>query len=328
MRLQTKWSNGWAYAHGTGPDGRRIRRALKTQDPRRAEEIRAALEAKIWRASLYGPDAVLTFEECAEHYVQDGGELRYIIPITTQLSGTLLRDVTPKMIRDAARRAYPNAANATVNRQAITPARAVINYGHAQGWCAPIKVRGFPVEKPKRVAVDRDYIDAIRPHLPARAFALILFLHQTGRRVSEALAMVPGQIDGDRVHIPKTKNGAEAWAYLTPELQELIEDLKPRHGKVFGYVDRSSLYPTLRRAAKKAGVPYVGTHQLGRHSFATALSEAGWGAKAIADAGGWKTTRMVSETYEHPVNIQAKAARLFGKKMASSKHNDPGSPPK
>jgi integrase len=233
-----------------------------------------------------------------------------------------LKDITPKIVRDAARRAYPKAAAATVNRQAITPASAVINYGHEQGWCAPIRVKRLPVDKPQRKAVGAAYLDALRPHLPLRAFALMLFLHQTGRRVSEALDLIPDRVTEGRAFIPKTKNGAEAYAYLTPELAGIIASLEPRHGRVFGYVDRSSLYPTLRRACRKAGVEYLGTHQVGRHSFATSLSKAGWGAKAIAEAGGWKTTRMVSETYEHPDDAQAKAALHFGakgKKMAKSK---------
>jgi integrase len=261
----------------------------------------------------------MTFDECALSYAQDGGEARYLVGITTQLAGMKLKEITPKIVRDAARRAYPKAQNTTINRQAITPAGAVINYGHEQGWCAPIKIKRFPVEKPVRKAVDREYLNAIKPHLPDRAYAIMLFVHQTGRRISEALDMKPEQVSDGRVHIPKTKNGAEAFAYLTPEMVELVDRIDPRHGKVFGYVDRSSLYPTLRRACKKAGVEYLGTHQVGRHSFATSLSKAGWGAKAIAEAGGWKTTRMVSETYEHPDDAQAKAARHFGKILAKSK---------
>ncbi|MEH6772888.1 MAG: tyrosine-type recombinase/integrase [Cereibacter changlensis] len=326
MRLQIKWIGEWAYAHGTGPDGKRIRRALKTQDPRRAEEIRAALEAKLWRAGLYGADTVITFDDCALSYAQDGGEARYLVAITTQLTGMRLKDITPKIVRDAAKRAYPNASNATINRQAITPAGAVINYGHEQGWCAPIKIKRLPVEKPKRKAVDRDYLAALKPHLPIRAYAIMLFLHQTGRRVSEALELTPDRLENGRAFIPKTKNGAEAYAYLTPELSGIISQIEPRHGLVFGYIDRSSLYPTLRRACLKAGVEYLGTHQVGRHSFATSLSKAGWGAKAIAEAGGWKTTRMVSETYEHPDDAQAKAALHFaasGIKSAKGKTAKP-----
>lgn len=319
MRLRVKWIAGWAYAHGTAPDGKRIRRALGTQDARKAEEARAQLETRIWRASIYGTDDVYTFGECSLAYAKDGGETRYLVAITEQLATVRLKDITPKLIRDAARKAYPTAKASTVNRQAITPARAVINYGHSQGWCAPIKVKGFPIEKPVRRAVDRAYLDAIRPHLPPQLFALMLFLHQTGRRVSEALALTPSDLDGKRVSIAKTKNGDAAVAYLSNELADLIGKLVPRHGLLFGYVDRSSLYPTLRRAAKKAGVPYLGTHQVGRHSFATTLSEAGWGTKAIAEAGGWKTTRLVAETYEHPANAAERASLTFDKKPAKVK---------
>ena len=271
----------------------------------------------MWRTGLYGASEVVTFNECALAYAQDGGEARFLVEITRQLSGVRLKDITPKMVRDAARRAYPTGSNATLNRQAITPARAVINYGHEQGWCGAIKVRGLPVPKPQRKAVDRAYLDRLRPHLPLRVFALLLFLHQTGRRVSEAIELTPDRVQDGRAFIPDTKNGEAAYAHLTPEAAALLAEIEPRHGLVFGYVDRSSLYSTLRRACEKAGLEYIGTHQIGRHSFATSLMSAGWSAKQVAEAGGWKTTRMVSETYEHPVAVQAKAASHFGKILAS-----------
>ncbi len=319
MRLQIRWINGWAHAHGTGPDGRRIRRSLKTRDPGRAEEARAQLEARIWKIGLYGAPEVLTFEECALAYAEDGGDTRFLVPITKELSGMRLKDITPKEIRAAARRAYPNASPATLNRQGITPARAVINYGHQQGWCTPIRVRAFPTARPKRQAVDRGYLEKLRPALPLRLYALMLFLHQTGRRVGEAVALTPENLNLARMtaFIPETKNGESTTVHLTTELAELLVKIEPRHGRVFGYKDKSSIYPTLRRACKATGQPYLGTHQPGRHSFATTLSNAGWGSKAIAEAGGWKSVRLVAETYEHPVSTAARAAALFDKKLAN-----------
>ena len=150
----------------------------------------------------YGPDAVVTFEEAALAYAQDGGEKRFLVKMAEQLQGKVLREITPRMIRDAARRAYPNAKPATVNRQGIGPARAVMNYGHSQGWCGALRVEGFPVAAPQKRAVGQDYLDALRPHLPARAYALLMFLHYTGRRVGDAITLTPEQIDGLRVTFP------------------------------------------------------------------------------------------------------------------------------
>lgn len=316
MRLQIRWINGWAYAHGSGPDGKRVRRALGTQDAGRAEEARAHLEARLWKIKHYGPEAVVTFDEAALAYAQDGGEVRFLTKMAEQLAGKVLREITPKMIRDAARRAYPEAKPATVNRQGIVPARAVMNYGHAQGWCAPIRVEGFPVDAPNKRAVGQDYLDAMRPHLPARAYALLMFLHYTGRRVGEAIAMTPEQIDGLRVTFGKTKNGKPAVAVMPRPVADLVAALAPVDGRVFGYAHRSSLYATLRRAARKAGVDYLGTHQLGRHSFATALDNAGWTSKQIADAGGWESPALVQKTYVHTADTQEKAARLLGKQLS------------
>lgn len=317
MRLKVKWINGWAHIHGTSPDGRRVRRAAKTKDPRRAEEIRASVEDQLWKADIYGPEATLTFDECALHYAEDGGDMRFLVQITEQLSGLKLKEITPKTVRDAARRAYPNASPATLNRQGITPARAVINYGHSQGWCSAIKVKSFPAPRPQRRAVGRDYIEQLAPHVPHRLYVLMLFLHQTGRRVGDAVTLTPENVRDRTAYFPKTKNGEAAIAKMTPEVAALVADLAPRHGRVFGYVGRSSVYKTLRRACEKAGVEYLGTHQPGRHSFATTLEAAGWGSKDIAEAGGWKSVRLVAETYEHPQDSQSRAADVFGKILAS-----------
>jgi len=321
MRLKIVWKSGWAHAHGTAPDGQRVRCALKTRDAGRAEEARAQLEARLWKIGLYGPDHVITFEECALAYVEDGGEARFILPISKALAGRKLRDVTPKDVRDAARVAYPNGSAATLNRQAITPARAVINFGHAQGWCGAIKVRGFPTDRPKRQAVGRAYLDKLRPHLPVPMFALMLFLHTTGRRIGDALGLTVADLDMQRMRavIGRTKNGDPAIAVLTAEVAALMTQIMPQEGRVFPYVARSSVYATLRRACKAAGVVYLGTHQPGRHSYATALLSAGFQSSEIAEAGGWKSVRLVAETYEHPQSAAERAAMVFGGKLAQKK---------
>ncbi|WP_136440358.1 tyrosine-type recombinase/integrase [Pacificoceanicola onchidii] len=322
MRLQIKWNNGWAYAHGTGPDGKRIRRALKTKDHRRAEELRAHLEAKLWAVDLYGPQSVVTFDQAALAYAEDDGDTRFLVKMTEQLAGQLLREITPRGVREAAKRAYPTASNATRNRQGITPVRAVINYAHDQGWCAPIKVRAFPVEKAKRKAVGHDYLAKLQPHLPINLFALMLFLNTTGRRVGDAVGLTPDDIDfGEATaHISKTKNGEEATAHLVPMLLDILKEIMPEDeaAPVFGYRDRRSIYGTLKRACKNAGVEYLGTHQPGRHSFATSLEREGWSARAIADAGGWKSVRLVDETYIHTNDPAGRAASVIGAKLAKT----------
>lgn len=311
MRLELVWREGWAYIHGTAPDGKRVRKSAKTRDPVQAEAQRAALEAKLWKVHHYGPEAVMTFGDGAVAYASNGGETRYLMPVARMLENVRLKDVSGEMIREMAIKLYPDAKPATRNRQAITPAQAVVNYCHSKKWCPPIRVRRFKVEKPSKKAVKADYLDAMRPHLPHRLYVLMLFLHQTGRRVGEAVGIEPEWIAGRVVHIPKTKNGDAARVVMTEALAELVHALEPRHGRVFGYSTHYSVYNTLRRAAAKAGVEYLGTHQPGRHSFATTLHDAGWQSSAIAEAGGWKSVALVASTYEHPTEAQARAADVF-----------------
>lgn len=325
MRLKTRrHPNGTYYVEGTGPDGKRIRKSLKTTDARRAEEARANLEARLWKVAQYGAEAVVTFAECAVAYAEDGKDARFLVKVAEELGPYKLREITPKLIRDTARKLYPTGAPATLNRQAITPAQAVINYGAAQGWCQKIGVPRFKVPKPKRVAVGVDYIEALRPHLSAHCYALMLFLSTTGRRIGEALALRPEDRHGDRVDIPNTKNGEPSTAYLTADVAAILDAIGPRHGRLFGYLRKQGVYRALQGACAKAGLPYLGTHQVGRHGAATALRKLGWGPREIADAVGWKSVRLMEETYVHSDNAAQKAAGALGKNMAKSPAKDGG----
>ena len=116
MRLRIKWRDGWAYDHGTGPRGRRVRCALNTKGARRAEEPRADLENRLWCGNLYGVDVVTTFYQAAVLYVEDGGEARFLIKIFEQLAGVSLKSITPQIVRNAEKKAYPNHTAATRNR--------------------------------------------------------------------------------------------------------------------------------------------------------------------------------------------------------------------
>lgn len=267
---------------------------------------------------MYGPEDVMTFAEAALAYAEDGGDTRFLVRITKELADMKLKDIKPKDIRDAARRAYPEAAPATQNRQGITPARAVMNYGHAQGWCPAIRVSTFKTDPPKKQAVEMDYMEKMRPHMPDRLFVLMLFLHVTGRRVGDAVSLTPAALTGNSVLIPKTKTGAAKTVIVPDQLADMMRSLEPRHGRLFGYKHRHSVYNTLRRACERAGLPYLGTHQPGRHSFATALHGARIGIKGIAEAGGWASIPLLGQTYIHDTDASEVAAGLMGKKMATS----------
>lgn len=318
MRLKVKWRKGWAYAHGSGPDGQRIRESLSTQDVRRAEELRSQLESDLWAVHMYGPSVIMTFDQAAVEYAKDGGEARYLVKMAEQFAGVTLHKITPQMIRAAAKKAFPDQSNATVNRQGIVPARSVINYAHSQGWCAPIKVSKFEEAKVKKVAVDADYLTALKPHLMIHSYALMLFVHTTGRRIGEAVLLTTDDVDLNNrtVYIGKTKNGDPAYASLVPPLVDILRKLEPLNGRVFRYMGYNGIYKTLKRACRLAGVEYLATHQPGRHSFATNLHEnEGWDSKSIADAGGWKSPRLVEENYIHTNNAAARATALINAKM-------------
>lgn len=222
--LKPELRGGIFYAVGT-INGERIRKSLGTRDRKTAEEQCAIFEARIWKRNSYGEEAVRTFEEAALSYMQQGGEGKYLAPVIRFFKGRPVGGIKPADVREMAISIYPSHAPSTRNRQAIVPARAVINHAHDRGWCGAMSVKQFEVPKSrKNQPVDRKWLDTFiaeadkskLPHLSA----LVLFMHQTGARVSEAIALEGQYVDLEsRVALlEKTKTDEWSPRYLTTEL--------------------------------------------------------------------------------------------------------------
>lgn len=295
------------YAHGT-INGQRIRQSLGTDNKKQAEVLRASLEERIWKRHTFGEEVVRTFEEAALSYLEQGGEERFIEPILRYFKARTLSSIAPGDVRSAAIALFPDASNATRNRQVLTPTKAVINHGASLNWCARIAVKSFPVPKSrKHKPVDRDWLDTFMrqadkdglPHLSG----IVLFMHQTGARRSEAVRLLGDHVDlRKRVALLEhTKTDEWSVRHLTTELVERIGAIHTRSGKpVFRYTDPSAVNRAMKRVCERAGLDVRTTHSAGRHSFATnAMRLPGARVKAVMDAGGWKSAQLFMEIYVH-----------------------------
>lgn len=316
--LEIKERDGMWYAVGT-INGERIRKSLGTRDRKRAEEQCALFEARLWKRHSYGEEAVRTFEEAAESYLKQGGEGRFLPKILKHFKGRTLGKIKPGDIRDMAITLYPNASPATRNRQALIPARAVINHGADRGWCAPVRIKLFDVEKSrKHKPVDRAWLDAFMaeadksklPHLSA----IVLFMHQTGARIAEAVNLTGEFVDLSRrfVVLAKTKTEEDSIRHLTAELVGRMAALNPREGeRIFSYTDPKAVNRRMKAVAKRAGIAIRTTHSAGRHSFGTNVMAGGAKVKDAMDAGGWKSAKLFIETYVHSNEAGKSVAAIF-----------------
>lgn len=316
--LKVEWRNGIAYATGTF-DGKRIRKSLGAREPERAQEQCALFEAKLWKRHNYGEAAVRTFEEAAVSYLEQGGEGRYVPKVLKFFKGRAVGSIMPAEIRGAALALYPKASASTRNRQAVTPARSIINHAHDLGWCGPVKVKQFDVAKSrKNKPVDREWMTKFLaesdksglPHLSA----CVLFMQQTGARVSEAINLLGEFVDlGARVAmLEKTKTDEWSPRYLTAECAARMAALGLENGaRVFGYTDRQSVNRRIKAVCKRAEIEPRSSHAAGRHSFATNAINGGARIKEAMDAGGWKSASLFMQTYVHSEEAGRNVAGIF-----------------
>ncbi|SMD20337.1 tyrosine-type recombinase/integrase [Rhizobium sp. RU36D] len=279
-----------------------------------------------------------TFAEAARHYLKGGGEARYLFPIIAYFGETPLKSIYPAHLRAMAEALYPNHKGVTKNRQALTPARAVILHGYEHGWCNRISIRTFKTEKPKRkkpasaIWLHSFMRQCQKDDLPHVA-AIVMFMATTGARISEAVNLRWDQVDltSRTALLLKTKTSTNSQRYLTDDtasrmrelqanlpdvLAELrgalsAPDVKPktrrwlareidRHDRVFRFTSRHSVNERINAVCARADIPAKPPHTCGRHTYANWAIEMGLDITTAMKGGGWESTSVFLEIYVRP----------------------------
>src|SRR5262249_27109644 len=115
--------------------GIRVEESTGTANRRFAEEIRANRESEILAQSVYGRRATCTFAEAALSYIEAGGSKRFLEPVVRNFATTPLARIDLDAIERGARKTYPGASNATLDRQFFTPTSAGLTHPAQPAWC-------------------------------------------------------------------------------------------------------------------------------------------------------------------------------------------------
>jgi len=265
---------------------------------------------------------MVTFTEAARDYINNGGEDRYLHKIIAYFEDRKICDIHPFDIRKMAESIYPNCSGSTRNRQAVTPSRAVMYHAYDRGWCAPIRIRSFKVDKPKRKQpasaiwltlfcrqCERDELEHVS--------ALVMFMATTGARISEAISLRWTDVDltNRTALLIKTKTTGNSMRYLTDDITERMRRLQSvdsRNDRVFLYTSRFSVAERIKAVCRRAEIPYKSPHLCGRHTFATTAIELGVDIGTAMAAGEWRSSKVFLETYVHP---RINAGRMVADRM-------------
>jgi integrase len=279
-----------------------------------AEKVADNLEADYHEAARTNREADgsdTTFADAVTLYIQNNPNRReayFLTPLVKELGNLTLDQLTQTEVQRVAHELYGHCKPNTQSRQVYDPINAVRNYAVEAGLCRPMrykKPKGW--NKPKRVKSPPDeWYLAVMPYLSVKLRALVVLLSTHGLRASEALQRTPADIDtksqpwvlhlgerdkaGDRVQIPLAEHVIEAIEAIPNWREEKW---------LFGTTSVSNVNRDIKKACRKAGVPYFSTHPLGRHKAARNFIRARGSLKGLQEAYRWKDPRMPMQHYGH-----------------------------
>ncbi len=180
------------------------------------------------------------------------------------------------------RQMYPPPTAETVNREVLTPLRAIVNFAAEQGWRSKIVLKAVKPEKgevpsqPRRVAKDVDVdrlltaieerLATLKPtghrqlnyrrevaSLRARR-ALVVLVHERGYRISEWLRWEWNTIDLQSAIARILLSKPDRWVEfdLSSQAVAALAEMPPLDkGRVFPWRHRSQVYQAIDRIAPK-----------------------------------------------------------------------------
>ena len=314
-----KYTSNWV-ARGT-VRGIRFEKSTGTTDQKAAEEIKAKWEYELLTESIHGRRATATFASAALSYLQNGSGSKRFLDEPTKLFGTTpLAQINQDVIDRGARKVYPKASPATLNRQFYTPVSAVMTHAAEQGWCSKLLLRRPKIPKESEARwLTLEEADRLIAACSDHMRPLMVLLFYTGARCGEALWLDWRNVNFalGLVTFPKTKNGKPRSVPLCARLTAELANLPHRDGEVFRRPDGlpyerprddddedtsagSRIKTAFKGACRRAGITNFHPHDC-RHTWATWHYQANRDLGALRELGGWKSVKMVMR-YAH-VNV-------------------------
>lgn len=289
-------------------NGQLYEKSLRTTDRRLAQRALRAVEAEIAQAGTTRGNE--TFALAAERYkafkAPRAVEEARIDAITRAIGQRRLRDLTVAELHDLANRLKPGTAGATRNREVLRTAAAIWHYAADAGMCDYTKVKLFPEDKPRTMALSREAASDLIAATEEGGYPrlLLLWLFHVGMRVSHAICVQWEQIDLAKGTVSHREiKGRHQHDYVFPLHQEVLEELakhyspgQERRGPVFPWRTKSGVYRWLKPLVERVGVTF--TPHMARHSKGTWMNDEGAGTRTIMEALGHASEKS-SIRYQH-----------------------------
>ncbi len=323
---QKEWEPKWSEQAGCwtvdfSVQGRRIRKRLGIRD--RGERSLARQAAKnlwqeCWQDHL-NPEPEITgtpFFKAAKGYVDDGGEARFLPPLMQYFGrSTVIEDIGPNEMAEAASQIYPGRARSTIRRQVIGPISAVKRWaaGERREPAGDIaRTRWLTPEEAERLLTAAAHLTLPRHSDPeTETLAKIAFLLGTGTRTGECFAADVDDwnkatnqvwISGEETGAGKTAK-ASRWVQMPVRTLTLIGD-RPIKGRLFRtpygkpIVLRKNgggqMATAFNNARAMAGLGDDVTPHVLRHTWATWFYAQTKDFGGLMDLGGWAKADMAN----------------------------------
>jgi len=268
-----------------------------------------------------------TFAQVADLYMDTRGirlaERRFIDKLKGEIGHLPIADVTLEHIATAANALYPRGRNETKNRQAYTPAAAILHFAHDCELRDYIVVKKLKEREPETRRPTPGVYGVLIANTKGQQRAFIAFIFAQGWRITETLHLDWKNVDlaNRKLRLYVGKAGRWKTVEMHDEAFTVLANMPGnRKGRVFTWGNRHNVYRWLRPLCERLEVTF--TPHMARHDFAGDLRESGSTTRDLLDVGTWTSAKSVARydfaDQDHARKV-LKRRSLRGKKRGKSR---------
>jgi integrase len=286
--------------------------STRTMDKRLAGQRLDQLREKITSAPLAG--ARVSFAQAAELYMDWRSPSKVDRKRTEQVVSVLGRyqvsDIQQTNLVSAAKRLFPNHSPATLNREVLRPAAAILHYAAENRYCSWLRVKLFKEPPPPTRAVTAELAGELIDAVSGRRRLLLVWLFHQGTRITQTLRVLWDDINMERRVFKILDAKGPCWREfpIHDDVYALLEEIPEgeRVGRLWPWAQKTSVYRWLRPLTRELGIPF--TPHMARHSVGTWLNESGAGLRTIMSALGHADPKSSVRYQAADVEIVRRAA--------------------